>query len=408
MKNGWTTGQFAVFRLIFGLYLVWHLVALLPWGAEIFSAQGVLPDRALSPLINLFPNIFLLSDSSLFVSLCLCAGVVCSVFFLIGKFDRIAAVLIWYLWACLYARNPLIANPSLPFIGWLLLAYALTPSRTSSAANLTKGCSWRLPAEIYLVAWVVVSCAYLYSGYTKLTSPSWVDGSALSHVLANPLARDTVLRTFLLSLPQSFLKIATWSALALELSFAPLALSRRLRPFVWLSMAGLHCGLLLLINFSDLTAAMLIVHLFLCDPAWIRSPQPANEAILFDGECGLCHWLVRLVLQEDGSAQPFCFAPLHGNFCQAKIPDEVCRTWPDSIVVLDAENNLLTRSTAVIYVMKRLGGLWYAAAMILEFIPKALRDLGYAFVAAARRFSPIPATGCCPLIPFELRARFRD
>ena len=408
MKNGWTSGQFAVFRVILGLYLVWHFVALLPWGAEVFSAQGVLPDRALSPLIHLFPNIFRLSDSSLFVSLCLCAGVVCSIFFLIGKFDRIAAVLIWYLWACLYGRNPLIANPSLPFIGWLLLAYALTPSRSSSAANPTKGCSWRLPAEIYLVAWIVVSLAYLYSGYTKLVSPSWVDGSALSHVLANPLARDTVLRTLLLSLPQSFLRVATWSALALELSFAPLALSRRLRPFVWLSMAGLHWGLLLLINFSDLTAAMLVVHLFLFDPDWIRSPRPANEAILFDGDCGLCHSFVRLVLQEDGSAQPFCFAPLHGNFPQVKISDEVRRTLPDSVVVLDAGDNLLTRSAAIIYVMKRLGGLWYAAAMTLEFVPKRLRDLGYTFVAAARRFTRIPATDSCPLIPFELRARFRD
>jgi predicted DCC family thiol-disulfide oxidoreductase YuxK len=117
---------------------------------------------------------------------------------------------------------------------------------------------------------------------------------------------------------------------------------------------------------------------------------------------------VRLVLQEDGSAQPFCFAPLHGDFSRAKIPDGICRTLPASVVVLDAQNILLTRSAAIIYVMKRLGGLWYATAMVLEFVPKAFRDLGYAFIAAARRFTRVPATDSCPLIRFELRARFRD
>ena len=62
-----------------------------------------------------------------------------------------------------------------------------------------------------------MALAYSYSGYTKLLSPSWIDGSALSRVLANPLARATVLRTLLLALPTWFLKTATWSALGLEL-----------------------------------------------------------------------------------------------------------------------------------------------------------------------------------------------
>src|SRR4029077_5792566 len=109
---------------------------------------------------------------------------------------RVMAALIWYLWACLYGRNPMIGNPSLPFVGWLLLAYALIPSHSSSArltANSGKTSSWRLPSDLYLAAWILMSLTYMYSGYTKFVSPSWIDGSALSRVLANPLARDTIL-----------------------------------------------------------------------------------------------------------------------------------------------------------------------------------------------------------------------
>jgi len=116
MKNGWTNGQYAIYRVIFGLYLLQHFLGLLPWGGELFSSAGVLPNGSFSPLIHLFPNIFALWDSPLFIESCLCVGAVLSLFLIVGKFYRVAAVLIWYLLACLYGRNPLIGNPSLPFI----------------------------------------------------------------------------------------------------------------------------------------------------------------------------------------------------------------------------------------------------------------------------------------------------
>ena len=220
IKNGWTNGQYAIYRVTFGLYLLQHFLGLLPWGGELFSSAGILPDGSFSPLIHLFPNILALWDSPIFVESCLCVGAVLSSFFIFGKFDRIAAVLIWYLLACFYGRNPLIGNPSLPFIGWLLLAHSLMRPQFRSSA-FEKNDVMRVakpPTDIYVAAWVLMSLAYTYSGYTKLISPSWLDGSALSRVLANPLARDTFLRPFLLSLPRWILKAATWSgSLGIEL-----------------------------------------------------------------------------------------------------------------------------------------------------------------------------------------------
>ena len=363
----------------------------------------------MSPLFHLFPNVFLLWDTPAFVQACLLAAAVFSLLLAIGKFERVMAVLVWYLWACLYGRNPLIGNPSLPFIGWLLLAYALIPSLANRkelpSASEDSG-SWKMPADIFTAAWILMAVAYSYSGYCKLVSPSWVDGTALRHVLSNPLARDTMLRVSLLTLPMWSLKAATWAALFLELSFAPLALLRRMRPFLWLAMVGLHLGLLVLVNFSDLTIGMLLLHFFTFDPAWIPSPKPAGQPIFYDGHCGLCHGLVRFVLSEDRSAHPFSFAPLQGEEIKRTIAESIRAKLPDSVVVVEENSNVLTRSAAVIYVLKRLGGLWFLCATLLSLVPRALRDLAYDAIASVRKRVFGTTDDVCPLVPRPLRARF--
>jgi len=409
MKNGWTRGQFLIFRVTFGLYLLYHFLSLLPWGTELFSSRGVLPQGALSPLFHLFPNVFLLWDSPVFIQACLLAPAIFSVFLIVGKFDRAMAILIWYVWACLYGRNPLIGNPSLPFIGWMLLAYALIPPVSDRKDLRSDGEDaewWKMPADIFAAAWILMAIAYSYSGYSKLISPSWMDGTALHHVLSNPLARDTVLRTSLLALPAWALKAATWAALFLELAFAPLTLSRRLRPFLWLTMAGLHLGLLVLVNFSDLTIGMLMLHFFTFDPAWVPSPKPAGQPIFYDGHCGLCHGLVRFVISEDQSAHPFSFAPLQGEEIKRSITDSVRAELPDSVVVVDENENVLTRSTAVIYVLKRLGGMWFIGGTLLSLVPRALRNVAYDAVASVRKRIFGTTEEVCPLVPRPLRARF--
>jgi len=409
MKNGWTRGQFLIFRVVFGFYLVYHFLSLLPWSAELFSYKGVLPQGAMSPLFRLFPNVFLLWDSPQFVQALQLAAAGFSLLLTIGKYDRVMAVLVWYVWACLYGRNPLIGNPSLPFIGWLLLAYTLIPplsNRREMSSTSEDTAPWKMPGDIFAAAWILMALAYSYSGYCKLLSPSWMDGTALRHVLSNPLARDTALRASLLALPMWSLKAATWAALFLELSFAPLALLQRLRPFLWLAMVGLHLGLLVLVNFSDLTIGMLLLHFFTFDPAWIPSPKPAGQPIFYDGHCGLCHGLVRFVLSEDQSAHPFSFAALQGEEIKRTIAEPVRAKLPDSVVVVEENGNVLTRSAAVIYVLKRLGSLWFLCATLLSFVPRALRDTAYDAIAAVRKRIFGTTDEVCPLVPRPLRARF--
>jgi len=75
-------------------------------------------------------------------------------------------------------------------------------------------------------------------------------------------------------------------------------------------------------------------------------------------------------------------------------------------VVIDNKKSILVRSSAVIYVMKRLGGLWCVAAMLLTLVPRRLRDLGYIAVASIRKRIFGTSESICPIVGEPWRARF--
>ena len=280
-----TGRQFAWFRIIFGLYLAIHFAHLVPWGGELFSREGVLPAAALNPTYGILPNVLAVWDSAHFVRAFLVTLVGLSLLFCLGIWRRAAAVLLWYGWACLFNRNVLISNPSIPYVGLLLLLTALVPATEPLRAFSRDRSSgeFYVPGAAYWTAWALMALGYAFSGLAKLASPSWVDGTAIWHVLQNPLARDSSLRDVIVSMPPGVLPLMTWSALALELLFLPLAVWRRTRPVAWLAMAGMHVAVIAILNFADLSAGMLMLHLFTLDARWRgrhRFPSPRLTPIL--------------------------------------------------------------------------------------------------------------------------------
>jgi hypothetical protein len=270
--------QFAIFRIVLGIYLAVHFVALVPYGAEVFSDRGVLADARLNFTYGIFPNLLEHFDSPAFVVTFLTGLSILSVIFAAGLFRRIVAVLLWYGWACLFNRNNLINNPSIPYIGLVLLLTLLVPTGES----LTRKCTnrpWQFPSMVYWTAWILLAAGYSFSGWMKLQSPSWIDGSALFHVLNNPLARPGHARDFLLALPTSWLRLLTWGALAAELLFLPLSISERSRMIAWCALASMNVAILFIVNFADLTFGMLMIHFFTYDPAWFSGlVEPLNAA----------------------------------------------------------------------------------------------------------------------------------
>lgn len=437
--NGWTGGQYSLFRAIFGVYLFVHFAMLAPWGAELFSSTGALSDGSASPLLFAFPNMFALADGPVFVTITLVLAAVASLALAFGFYDRAAAIFLWYLWACLFGRNPLISNPGLPYVGLLLVVHALLPAAPYGSWTRRKltdpGADWRLPQQLFVVVWVLMALGYTYSGYTKLVSPSWVNGTAIESVLNNPLARPSFLRDFMLSLPPFALNLATWGALAAELSFAPLALVRRLRPFVWAGMLSMHLGLITLIDFADLSLGMVMLHLFTFDPRWVKAlvprwnvpasltslatghtfgvvppPPPVANAVpdrlFYDGNCGLCHGAVRFILAEDNQGGVVRFAPLDSDTFRAAVADNVRATLPDSMVVVTNGGDVLIRSQAWIRILARLGGVWGALALASRLVPNAVLDWAYDRVASIRKQIFAKPSDVCPILPKHLRARF--
>lgn len=412
MNNGWTGGQYSLFRVLFGAYLFIHFANLLPWGAELFSNQGVLPQGSVSPILFLFPNILALWDGPVFVTALLVIATGVSFLFAVGYYDRVAAVVLWYIWACLFGRNPLIANPGLPYVGWLLLAHACLPAApygSWAARNRSDPAgSWQMPPAIYAVAWILMVVGYTYSGLWKLMSPSWLDGTALVRVMENPLARPGPIRDMLLSLPEWLLHLKTWGALTLEIVFAPLVLFARLRPWIWGLMLMMHLALMAVVDFADLSLGMVMLHLFTFNPAWIRPlTTKAPDLVFYDGHCGLCHRAVRFLLAEDYTGTTFHFAPLESETFQTAISEEQRATLPDSIIVRTADGVTLMRSAAVLYALRRLGGVWRVLGTVATVVPAGLRDGIYDWIAHIRyRLFPTPVEAC-PLVPPDLRARFK-
>lgn len=261
--NGWSAPWWKALRGLLGAYLAVHFVGLLPAATEVFSSAGM-ATAAYSPLFSWVPSPLWISTAPAWVLAWVVTGAGAGVVLVFGGADRLAAGLALWVLASLFAVNPLISNPSLPHVGWMLLAVVVLPPGPRLGDRHR---SWSFPPEIFTVSWVVMTLAYAYSATTKLAGPSWLDGSALQHVLENPLARPTGLRSWLLARP-GLLQGATWAAWLLEL-LAPVGLWPRARPVVWSLLLLLQVGLLVLVDFADLTWGMLVLQAFTFDPAWL-------------------------------------------------------------------------------------------------------------------------------------------
>ena len=135
-------------------------------------------------------------------------------------------------------------------------------------------------------------------------------------------------------------------------------------------------------------------------------PRPV---LLFDGECGLCHRVVRLLLRLDQRGV-LRFAPLQGPAGQACLRAHGLPTEDFSTLVfvpdrLQGATKLLLRTDGVIAALRAVGRPGLAAW--LAVVPRGLRDAGYKFVARVRHriFGPWRAR---PLPRTEWAARFME
>lgn len=119
--------QFALYRIVLGIYLTIHFAQLLPVGTEIFSNEGVIKNATILPSYGKMPVFLLDYDSPTVVMIFLISLILCSLLFTFGIYRRLCSLWLYYGWMSLLNRNPLISNPSIGYIGWLLLACSAIP-----------------------------------------------------------------------------------------------------------------------------------------------------------------------------------------------------------------------------------------------------------------------------------------
>jgi predicted DCC family thiol-disulfide oxidoreductase YuxK len=122
-------------------------------------------------------------------------------------------------------------------------------------------------------------------------------------------------------------------------------------------------------------------------------PKDAAKPVpvmLFDGECGLCQRLVRVLLGLDRRGR-LRFAPLQGPAAQGYLRQHglPATDFESMILVPDWARRDATpplrQTDAAIAALREVGGIGRVAAAIFRMVPGVGRDAGYRLVARWRR-----------------------
>lgn len=142
-----------------------------------------------------------------------------------------------------------------------------------------------------------------------------------------------------------------------------------------------------------------------------ENSDAVHPIVLYDGVCGLCNRAVQFILRHDRNAV-FRFASLQSPLA-ARLLNRHGADASDLdtlYVVLDPEGDaesVLSRSDAVLRIMRQIGGFWALAARLFGWIPRPLRDWGYRMVARTR-YRIFGRYDTCPIPSEETRGRFLD
>jgi len=138
----------------------------------------------------------------------------------------------------------------------------------------------------------------------------------------------------------------------------------------------MHLGILLIVDFPDLTFAVLMLHLFTFDACWFKT-QKKERIVIFDGVCGFCNKSIDLLIKIDDE-KLFKYTSLQGEYVnKLDISKDL-----DSIVFYEDEK-IYYKSTAVLKILRSLGGVGILAN-IFFIIPRFVRDFIYDVIAKYR------------------------
>lgn len=106
-----------------------------------------------------------------------------------------------------------------------------------------------------------------------------------------------------------------------------------------------------------------------------------STIVFFDGYCGLCNGVVDFLIVRDAKRR-LRYAPLQGETAEKMLSTEQ-RIDLNTVVVVAGERRFI-KSSAVLFTLKELGGLYKVVGLIGHAVPQVVRDSIYDVVAQNR------------------------
>jgi predicted DCC family thiol-disulfide oxidoreductase YuxK len=132
--------------------------------------------------------------------------------------------------------------------------------------------------------------------------------------------------------------------------------------------------------------------------------KPTQPIIFFDGVCNLCNGAINFIIDHDRNGY-FKFAPLQSIAAEQYIPLTIKEN-ADSIILINTEGKISSKSTAALKIAKKLNGLW-KIFFIFIIIPKFIRDYLYDFIAK-NRYKWFGKRDSCRMPTTEIKNRFLE
>jgi predicted DCC family thiol-disulfide oxidoreductase YuxK len=128
-----------------------------------------------------------------------------------------------------------------------------------------------------------------------------------------------------------------------------------------------------------------------------------TPVILFDGICNLCCGWVRFLIRHDKQMK-FRFASFQSEAGEKLIKTLGLITGNMETIIYLKENHILRYSSAVLEILKEMGGIWKILT-VFKLIPTKIRDRIYQFIAC-KRYTFFGKRSSCLLPTPEIKKRF--
>lgn len=128
-----------------------------------------------------------------------------------------------------------------------------------------------------------------------------------------------------------------------------------------------------------------------------------DKLLIFDGVCKLCNGLVYFIIKHDRHSR------ISFTYYQSEVVNRIQEQYDlkvspsDTIIYID-KGTPLYKSTALIRILKDLGGLWMSVCILIA-IPRAIRDWLYDRIAK-NRYKIFGKKDYCTIPSDELKDRF--